>query len=737
MKQGKSNKKDFSKFYLIILAFILSITLTQEFIFTISPLKKLELKFIDSRFSERGEVNIKDSSKVIILEITQESYDQIPQPYNQWPWARSIYVKVIENLTEAGVKAIGIDINMLGPDQFSPQNDSLMRAAIKRSGKVVLAGKIDEVLERSIDERNTLIQNQKINFSNIFYDADSSIGIVQLPPDYDGVFRRYLPYVFTSSINKNIPSFGAAVLNKYYNLNHNYTAQRKDGYFDYNGTKIPMFDNYTYLINYYGPSSTFPKIKFIDVLDDKDFLTTDEIELDVELNTWDMEDGLLQSEIFKDKVVLIGSTMPEDRDLFPTSFAKGDLEGDNLIYGVEIHANAINNVLNRDFLSKQSKLTEIIEIIFLVFIIFFITDVIRRLKLKNNSLLELVNLIIVSLSIFLLYEISIYFFITHKLIISIIAPAVSILISYFASTAYHFIKERQQNVLIKGMFSTYVSKDVVNELLNNPDKLKLGGEKKNVTILFSDIAGFTTFSEGKQPEELVLFINEYLNEMTDIVLKNKGTLDKYLGDAIMAFWGAPLEVEDHAYKACLTALEMQKSTNEISKRWISAGEQPLKIRIGINSGEVIVGNMGGVKRFDYTVMGDNVNLASRLEGANKQYNSKIMIGESTYESIKVKFFAREIDLIKVKGKVKPTKVFELIGLKEKLNNASVEKLLENYSRALNMYKQKEFEQAKTLFDSVNREFNDETSKIYSERCESFIITPPDENWDGVFELKTK
>ncbi|MBX3007433.1 MAG: adenylate/guanylate cyclase domain-containing protein [Melioribacteraceae bacterium] len=737
MKQGKSSKKDFSKFYLIILAFILSITLTQELFFTISPLKKLELKFIDSRFSERGPVNIKDSSKVIILEITQDSYDQIPQPYNKWPWARSIYVNVIENLTEAGVKAIGIDINMLGPDQFSPKNDSLMKAAIRKSGKVVLAGKIDEVLERSIDERNTLIQNQKINFSNIFYDADSSIGIVQLPPDYDGVFRRYLPYVFTSSINKNIPSFGGAVLNKYYNLNHDYTAQRKDGYFDFNGTQIPMFDNYTYLINFYGPSSTFPKIKFIDVLDDKDFLTTDEIELEVELNTWDMDDGLLQSGIFKDKVVLIGSTMPEDRDLFPTSFAKGDLEGDNLIYGVEIHANAINNVLNRDFLSKQSKLTEILEIIILVLIIFFITDVIRRLKLKNNLFLELINLIIVSLSIFLLYQISIYFFITHKLIISIIAPAVSILISYFASTAYHFIKERQQNVLIKGMFSTYVSKDVVNELLNNPDKLKLGGEKKNVTILFSDIAGFTTFSEGKQPEELVLFINEYLNEMTDIVLKNEGTLDKYLGDAIMAFWGAPLEVENHAHKACITALEMQKSTNEISKRWISTGEQPLKIRIGINSGEVIVGNMGGVKRFDYTVMGDNVNLASRLEGANKQYNSKIMIGESTYELIKDKFLARELDLIKVKGKVKPTKVFELIGLKEELNNASVEKLLEDYSRALNMYKQKEFEQAKILFDSVSREFNDDTSKIYSDRCQSFIITPPDVKWDGVFELKTK
>ncbi|MDP3444071.1 MAG: adenylate/guanylate cyclase domain-containing protein, partial [Ignavibacteria bacterium] len=462
----------------------------------------------------------------------------------------------------------------------------------------------------------------------------------------------------------------------------------------------------TFLINFYGPSSTFPKIKFIDVLDDKDFQTTDEIELEVELNTWDMDDGLLQSGVFKDKVVLIGSTMPEDRDLFPTSFAKGDREGDNLIYGVEIHANAINNVLNNDFLRKQSKLTEIMEIIILVIIIFFITDVIRRLKLKNNLLLELINLLIVSLSIFLIYEISIYLFINHKLIISIITPAVSILISYFSSTAYHFIKERQQNVLIKGMFSTYVSKDVVNELLNNPDKLKLGGERKNVTVLFSDIVGFTTFSEGKQPEKLVLFINEYLNEMTDIILINEGTLDKYLGDAIMAFWGAPLELKDHAYKACLTALEMQKSTNEISKRWISSGEQPLKIRIGINSGEVIVGNMGGVKRFDYTVMGDNVNLASRLEGANKQYNSKIMIGESTYEFIKEKFLVRELDLIRVKGKMKPTKVFELIGLKEELLDTGMQKLIENYSLALNMYKQREFEQAKNLFDAVNVGFND-------------------------------
>jgi adenylate cyclase len=251
------------------------------------------------------------------------------------------------------------------------------------------------------------------------------------------------------------------------------------------------------------------------------------------------------------------------------------------------------------------------------------------------------------------------------------------------------------------------------------------------------MAGFTTFSEGKTPEELVRFINGLLNEMTELIMVNTGTLDKYLGDAVMAFWGAPLEQKNHAYLACKTALEMQKKVTEISAQWMLKGEKPLHIRIGLNSGDVIVGNVGGERHKNYTVMGDNVNLASRLEGANKEYNSAIMISESTYEAAKEFVLVRELDSIKVKGKTKPTKVFELIGMaddemaKQKVNS------LEDYNTAMDLYKQKKFAEASAYFEKCFSAQQDFTSKVYLERCKAYIENPPDEDWDGVFVMKTK
>jgi adenylate cyclase len=337
----------------------------------------------------------------------------------------------------------------------------------------------------------------------------------------------------------------------------------------------------------------------------------------------------------------------------------------------------------------------------------------------------------------MVYQIGIYLFINYKVVISLVSPAIGIVLGYFGSTAYHFLKERQQNVLIKGMFSQYVNKQVVQELLSNPDKLKLGGDKKNVTILFSDMAGFTTFSEGKSPEELVRFINGLLHEMTELIMHHSGTLDKYLGDAVMAFWGAPLEQEDHAYRACLTACEMQKKVSEISREWVQKGEKPLHIRIGLNSGDVIVGNVGGEKHKNYTVMGDNVNLASRLEGANKEYNSAIMISESTYEAAKNFVLVRELDSLRVKGKTKPTKVFELIGMKGESEAEERLKSLVDYNSALELYKQKNFAEASKLFQKCFSDVQDFTSKMYLERATAYVENPPGDDWDGVFVMKTK
>ncbi len=737
-RKTKNVKEIIVKSLVFFSAALLVIVLTQEVLFTFAPLKELELKLIDQRFLMRGKIDLADSAKVVIIEITQDSYDQIPPPYNKWPWARFIFAKVIENLTEAGVKAIGVDISMSGADQFSPENDSLMRRAILRSRKVVLAGKVDETKEQMIDEGKSWVRNLAENYDNIFFTADSSIGIVQPPPDYDGVFRRYLPYIKSRATNSLVPSFGFALLNKYYGLKNQETAKRETGFFILGPKKIPQFDYHTMLINFYGPSGAFPRIKFIDVLDDIDFKTIDEIENGIELNTWDSPDGgWLQSGILKDKIAIIGSTMPEDRDLLAVSFAKGKQKGDNLLYGVEFHANAVQNVLSSDYLYPQSKLSEILSLFILCAISFFGSSAVRRLKFRVGLVTEIFNALFVALLIWAIYELSFFLFINSKLVTAIVSPALAILMGYFSSTAYHFIKERQQNVLIKGMFSQYVSKHIVNELLADPDKLCLGGERKNVSILFSDIAGFTTFSEKKQPEELVSFINEFLNEMTEIILANDGTLDKYLGDAVMAFWGAPIEVKDHALKSCITAVQMQKKVLQVSERWLQKGELPFRLRIGINSGDAIVGNIGGLKRFDYTVMGDNVNLASRLEGANKEYNTQIMITEVTYSCVKMEMIARELDLICVKGKTKPTKVYELIGLKDDEEAISKFNSLFDYFNGLENYRNKNFEIAKEFFQKSFNRWNDFPSKVYLERCESYIKNPPAVDWNGVFELKTK
>ncbi len=747
MKSGAGKKKDFFKKILVIIsAALFTILLTQDYIFTFAPLKELELKLIDTRFLTRGKIDIQDSSKVIIIEITQETYNQIPQIDNKASLPRSIYAKAIENLTKAGAKAIGIDVVMSDADSYSVMNDTMLIHAIKKSGKVVVAGKIDEVREKQIEDSEYLLSNYtdsnynkiKYNYESLFYNADSSLGIVQMPPDYDAVYRRYMPFRWTEITKKKIPSFGFALVNKYLGLKGTDTAKIENNYFILGSIKIPKYDKTSVLVNIYGPSHTFPYVTLMDILDDKEFKTRDEIELDTDINTWDemMSDSVYRNK-FKDKIAIIGSTMPEDRDMLACSFAEGKRKGDNLIYGVEFHANIIQNILSNNYLNTQSKESELLVILFLTLIAFYISSFIRKIKLKIGFLVEVTNFIFVLLFIYGIYELSILLFIHSKLVIAIVSPSLAVIVGYFSSTAYHFLLERQQNVIIKGMFSQYVSKEVVNQLIIDPEKLRLGGERKNLSILFSDIAGFTTFAEKKQPEELVSFINEYLNEMTEIVLINEGTLDKYLGDAVMAFWGAPVEVKDHAYKACVTALQMQEKLVGLREKWSSSGQTPIRIRIGINSGEVIVGNIGGEKRFDYTVLGDNVNLASRLEGANKEYATNIMISDTTYDCCKDKILARELDVILVKGKNKPTKVYELISLVgDKKAEEAVEKM-DLYFQALELYRQKSFEPALDYFNRSYKKLGDYPSKVYIQRCEFYLKNPPIENWDGVFEMKTK
>jgi len=416
--------------------------------------------------------------------------------------------------------------------------------------------------------------------------------------------------------------------------------------------------------------------------------------------TYSLSDVLKQDISFKDSLVLVGATAPDLHDDYFVPTSKG-----KAMPGVEVHANTIQTMLTHNYLVEQSYVSVLVMILILCFIVIF--------------LVQALGLFIAGFMVFGLFLLSILagiILFSQGVVMNILYAVISIAFSYAASTAYGYKSEQKSKKELKKAFSKYVSPVLVQEIMKNPEKLKLGGEKRHITIMFSDIRGFTSISESMKPGKLVSLLNEYLTEMTNIVLRNKGVVDKFIGDAVMVFWGAPLDEKEQQYLACKTAVEMMESI----KKW-----KKINIGLGINDGDVIVGNMGSNERFDYTVIGDDVNLASRLEGLNKQYGTNIIVSKSVYEKVKDKFVFRRLDLVKVKGKKKPVMIYELT------RNMS-ENHIEIYEQAFEDYLNKDFDSALKSFNKLN----DKASKVFVERCK-VLKKKKVINWDGSFEHTSK
>ncbi|MCU0848184.1 MAG: adenylate/guanylate cyclase domain-containing protein [Spirochaetes bacterium] len=356
---------------------------------------------------------------------------------------------------------------------------------------------------------------------------------------------------------------------------------------------------------------------------------------------------------------MTGNSSIKDKIILVAAYASTGIATDEkkspygATFGIEHHANALNTILNQDFLYRLNELQNII--------LFLVIALILGLVLPRVSIIS--SLVFTFLFIILFIIGSYFIFDFASVITAFATPTIMIGASFTLMVTYRVLTEQQEKKYIRQTFSKFVSKSVVDDLLKHPDKLKLGGDKKILTVLFSDIRGFTSISEKLTPEKLVEHLNEYLQSMTDIVIKYNGTLDKYVGDEIMAFWGAPIPQDDHAALACSAALEMMKELRRLNDEWIKIGKPSLNIGIGLNSGDMVVGNMGSSSRMDYTLMGDNVNLGARLEGTNKIYRTNIIISEYTYEQVRDRFVVRELDLIRVKGKELPVKIYELIDYK--------------------------------------------------------------------------
>lgn len=429
---------------------------------------------------------------------------------------------------------------------------------------------------------------------------------------------------------------------------------------------------------------------------------------------------------FKDKIVLIGSDAPGLLDLRPHPLNKRGP-------GVELQAMVLDNLLSGQSLRVLPMNAGLWAVILLLCL------VITRFSWSfKGAILVIPALVTTALSALVVFDYQ-----NHNLLLPTATPLLAIVISLGVSAGENFRLQRKQRNRVQNIFGQFLSPAVLKKLGTHVDELKTGGETKNLAVFFSDLAGFTTFSEKLTPDQLVVILNTYLEEMAEVVVgRHDGYVDKYIGDAIMAIWGAPTAHENPALEAAQAAWHCQVRLAEIqdklAKMGLDAGDEGLVMRIGINYGPCVVGLMGSSRKLNYTVMGDTVNTASRLEGANKPYGTRIMLSDSAREACGDGVVTRVLDYLKVKGKTEPTKVHHLIGLKDEPGLLYPPAYVELYQRGLEDYRKGDFKKAKNIFEEcLKTSPKDSVAKLYKERCEHFIAEPPEGLWDGVYTMKTK
>lgn len=483
-------------------------------------------------------------------------------------------------------------------------------------------------------------------------------------------------------------------------------------------------DRYSFMrVNYYGGTYSIPHVPAREILRSSPTIRVIQNKWNPETKRWQAhQQEVNRQEFFKDRLVLIGATATGVYDLRVTPFEKN-------FPGPEIHVQALAQLMDQKFMVPWASEAKVMPWVLLVLGI-----LLSVLWTQTGAL----SGIIVSLTtLALIVGIDLVLFLKFHMILSVIIPLFLLVVLNFTTLqTFKYLTEERKKKELKATFAKYVSPAIVDEVLKAPENLELGGRKQRMSVFFSDVRGFTTLSETLDPQKLSEILNRYLTPMTEIVFMNKGTLDKYMGDALMAFFGAPIAYEKHAHEACRTALQSLEKLAELQTEFKKEGIPPIDIGIGINTGEMSVGNMGSQIVRNYTVMGDAVNLGSRLEGINKEYGTKIIISEFTYADVKDQFVCREVDQVKVKGKNKPVRIFELVA--EGAVSPERRRRLDVFESAYRQYEQKMFQEALSQFKTlVQGEIVDPVAEVYVERCQEFIAHPPPENWDGVFVMTKK
>lgn len=663
--------------------------------------ENLEHKFIDFKFSVRGpDYGGLENSSIVIVAIDDQSFASIPYKY---PWPRTYHAKLVENLRRGGAKTILFDVAFTEESTINPEQDRIFADVLSRKNDVVLAGKM------IVEEREGYFLQSLLPPIKKLREV-AQFGIADTKFDSDGFVRRYI--LFRDYNGERYFSLGLATLINYLGLkgdSSTWFQEDENGDYILGGSLfIKKYDDLpSTFIPYYGPAYSFKIISFEQVVDEEGFQLLNE------------------RGVFKDKIVLVGATVSELHDLFSTPFYVTGNE--TLMPGVEIHANFIQSILDQKyFTSVKDWVSYVITFIFALVIAFIIK--------RTRPLIGIITAVVIAAAYFF---INIVLFTRFSVLMNFITPMGGVALAFVGCNAYQYFSEEKEKIYIRSVFKHYVAENVVDSILQDAEALKFGGERRHLTVLFSDIRSFTTYSEKYTPEEVVSNLGEYLTEMVDVILKFGGMLDKFVGDEIMAVFGAPYYMEDHAERACLTALEMVRSLDRLKERWREQGKETFEIGIGINTGDMIVGNLGSKQIFDYTVIGDNVNLGARLEGINKVYKTanNIIISEFTRNELGDNLVTRELDSVRVKGKQKPVAIFELVG--EKGVIVYSDEFLSHYAEGLRLYKNRQWDGAIEEFRKALMLNEDEICSMYVKRCRHFKKYPPGADWDGVFTLQTK
>lgn len=705
--------------------------------------RALDDRVVDYMFLIRGQRPTTDS--VVILDIDERSLKEL----GQWPWPRDVIAGMIRKADGAGAKVIGFDIVFAEQDRLSlkhhekklrdkgylaenadlagEDNDAVLGQAIAETNTVMgyfmqmeddglkevtnppcpqfslpLAGIVDELPDRE-EERFIQAYRPVLNVSAL--DEGLSEGFYNAVPDSSGIVRTVpllilyedilYPHLILEMLREVRFAEGMEELPK--------VAVAENGLsgLHFDGKLIPTDRKAQLLVNYRGHQRTFPYVSAADVIAER-------------------PEALKQ---LKGKLVLVGTSTWGLRDLRATPF-------DVSFPGVEILATVIDNVLagdalRRDYLTELGAVTTILVIggIGLTAILTY-----GGALVGGVAGLGLMACLVVG---------NYYGFFLRNQIVGITYPLFTLLAVYLVVSVLNYFFEGREKRIIRGMFSTMVSGDVLRYMEDNPGSFSLAGEERQATMFFSDVAGFTTISESLTPQDLVLLLNAYLTPMTEIVMAHQGYVDKYEGDAIMAEWGVPYPIEDHARLACFAALDQQAKLADMREELYQRFGHRLFVRMGLNSGTVSAGNMGSTRRFSYTVMGDAVNQAARFEPANKDYDTDIMMGASTYGLAKQYVEVRMLDKIIVKGKTEPIDIYELVGRRGELSTDKAE-VIGLYEEALKIHRERDFTGAIAKLEEGLRILPDDgPCKALLERIQRYLVTPPLDTWQGEYVRASK